>query len=268
MFVACVPAHACYFSIYEFSKERLGANQPGHHPLAAAVSGMTAGLAHDSIMTPMDTVKQRLQLGYYNGIRHCMQKIVASEGVGALYVALPTTLIMNLPFSAIMVTSNESLKKMMMTPGSWGESNTTLSYLTAASLSGAIAAAATTPLDMIKTRLQTQHMTGTSVPPTPHHTPRTTPNERPWNTSAATRMSCTNKFAGYQLRSTMTSASPSPDGRRLTGIYDAVRTIYMERGIRGFYRGFIPRIVVTTPSVAISWTAYESVKKILIANNI
>ena len=32
---------------------------------------MVATLAHDSIMTPMDTVKQRLQLGYYRNIPHC-----------------------------------------------------------------------------------------------------------------------------------------------------------------------------------------------------
>ena len=42
VFWGCVPAHAMYFSVYEQSKERFGANNPGHHPLAAAASGATA----------------------------------------------------------------------------------------------------------------------------------------------------------------------------------------------------------------------------------
>eukprot|EP00618_Florenciella_parvula_P006589 CAMPEP_0119505560 /NCGR_PEP_ID=MMETSP1344-20130328/26065_1 /TAXON_ID=236787 /ORGANISM="Florenciella parvula, Strain CCMP2471" /LENGTH=267 /DNA_ID=CAMNT_0007542027 /DNA_START=215 /DNA_END=1014 /DNA_ORIENTATION=- len=155
MFMACIPSHAAYFSLYEYSKAKLGANQPGHHPLAAATSGVVSTLAHDSIMTPMDTVKQRLQLGYYRGIRHCVMHMARHEGFSAFYVALPTTLLMNLPFGAIMVTSNESLKTLLTGPS--GERDI-FTYLAAGSGAGAIAAAATTPLDMIKTRLQTQHM--------------------------------------------------------------------------------------------------------------
>ena len=53
--------------------------QPGHHPLAAAASGVLATLAHDAIMTPMDTIKQRLQLGYYTGMRHCATAMLKTE---------------------------------------------------------------------------------------------------------------------------------------------------------------------------------------------
>jgi hypothetical protein len=41
-----------------------------------------AAVTHDSIMTPFDTVKQRMQLGYYNNIVHCVKNIVKYEGRG------------------------------------------------------------------------------------------------------------------------------------------------------------------------------------------
>ena len=54
--------------MYEISKEKFGANLQGHHPFAAAASGACATVAHDLFMTPLDVIKQRLQLGCHNGV--------------------------------------------------------------------------------------------------------------------------------------------------------------------------------------------------------
>lgn len=48
--------------MYESVKERLGANEEGHHPAAAAAAGASATLASDALMTPCDVIKQRLQV--------------------------------------------------------------------------------------------------------------------------------------------------------------------------------------------------------------
>ncbi len=48
--------------LLEQSRKLLGADAPGHHPLENAASGIVATLTGDSILTPMDTVKQRLQV--------------------------------------------------------------------------------------------------------------------------------------------------------------------------------------------------------------
>ena len=56
------PSHALYFAAYEASKQKLGGNQPGHHVLATSVSGVVATFVNDTIMTPLDVVKQRLQV--------------------------------------------------------------------------------------------------------------------------------------------------------------------------------------------------------------
>ena len=47
---------------------------------------------------------------------------------------------------------------------------------------------------------------------------------------------------------------------RYTGFVDAARQIMKEEGLRGFFRGILPRLFVHTPSVAVSWTTYEAVK--------
>lgn len=63
-----------------YEQDRFGVNQPGHHPAGAAVAGAAATVFHDAIMTPMDVVKQRLQLGYHKGMLDCIMTIRRTEG--------------------------------------------------------------------------------------------------------------------------------------------------------------------------------------------
>ena len=50
---------------------------------------------------------------------------------------------------------------------------------------------------------------------------------------------------------------------KLSGLVDALKTIAKEDGWRGFFRGIGPRATVHTASVAISWGAYETMKRAL-----
>lgn len=150
--VGCVPSHAAYFSSYEAAKAALGVNEPGHHPLAAAATGALATTLHDAVLTPMDLVKQRLQLGYYGGVLDCVRSIAREEGVAALWRSYPTTMLMNVPYAAAVVASNESFKTLLL-PLLGRDSMVT--YMLAGAGAGAIAGAVTCPLDVVKTRLQT-----------------------------------------------------------------------------------------------------------------
>ncbi|CAN0430702.1 unnamed protein product, partial [Ectocarpus sp. 8 AP-2014] len=160
MFTGCVPAHALYFSVLEYCKDRLGVNQPGHQPAGAAVAGAAATVFHDAVMTPMDVVKQRLQLGYHKGMLDCVLTIQRTEGTQAFYRSFPTTLFMNIPYGCVMVAVNESLKRVMRPAGDYD----TKTFLLAGSGAGAVAAVATNPLDVVKTRLQTQAFRGAAAP--------------------------------------------------------------------------------------------------------
>ena len=72
MTTGCIPAHALYFSSYEFTKAKLstpvvnpntGASHLHLGTIGASVAGAVSTFFHDLVMTPMDTIKQRMQLG-------------------------------------------------------------------------------------------------------------------------------------------------------------------------------------------------------------
>lgn len=234
MFVGCIPAHALYFSSYEGIKSiyldhnhkhdnnincgnNNSANGGGnvessqqHHvgidtlsPLQAMVAGGVATLLHDFIMTPMDTMKQRMQLGHYTNLRDAFCSIVwgdrqqqlvgggsSSSGVGGgaknkfqegvrmggegwkgLYRSFPITVMTNVPYGMIMMTTNEWLRAVLE-DGIYGfhehhyEDEKPFHFVTillSGMGAGTVASAITAPLDRVKTRLQTQRM-GMMIP--------------------------------------------------------------------------------------------------------
>jgi solute carrier family 25 iron transporter 28/37 len=226
MFLGCIPAHALYFSSYEIIKsiclttDQVGGgsimtlNHANHHhtggggqdenanthvghdtlsPTQAMLAGTVATLLHDFVMTPMDTMKQRLQLGHYNGLHHAFISIVKGdvvagvpgEGWGGLYRSFPVTVMTNVPYGMIMMTTNEWLRGVLE-DGLYGSSRRTnnnndivdnddggggggggtrggggfhfVTILLSGMGAGTVASALTAPLDRVKTRLQTQRM--------------------------------------------------------------------------------------------------------------
>lgn len=136
-------------------KIALGADrQDQHQPLKAGLCGATAATAHDFFMNPFDVIKQRMQLGYYQSTFHCMKTILRTEGASAFYVSFPTTLMTNIPHGCLVVAANESARTILNPSGKYSVT----SSLIAGSIAGGFAAACTTPLDVIKTRLQTQDL--------------------------------------------------------------------------------------------------------------
>ena len=65
----------------------------------------------------MDLIKQRMQLGFYDSMSTGVRTVLQTEGFRALYVSLPTTLLMNIPYASVMVSTNESLKKFFNPEG-------------------------------------------------------------------------------------------------------------------------------------------------------
>lgn len=105
-------------------------------------------------MNPFDVIKQRMQVhgSIYRSMSQCAKSVFQNEGLRAFYVSYPTTLCMTVPFTALQFTAYESLTKVMQRRPGYDP----LTHCTAGGLAGGIAAAATTPLDVIKTLLQTR----------------------------------------------------------------------------------------------------------------
>lgn len=52
-----MPAHACYFSVYEQTKLILGIDNEELHPILFGLTGAISTFFHDIIMTPLDGIK-------------------------------------------------------------------------------------------------------------------------------------------------------------------------------------------------------------------
>jgi solute carrier family 25 (mitochondrial iron transporter), member 28/37 len=219
--VGCVPAHALYFSFYEAVKHYGKRPDGTTSPLWGALAGAAAVLGHDSIMSPLDTIKQRLQLGHYSGMRQAVSEMYLKEnGLLAFYRSFPITLVTNIPYGMVMVGSNEFVKDRLQPSDQYGAAPSLAVCLAASSFSGMVAAATTTPLDRIKTVLQTQQLT-----------------------SACTLGECP-RIAVDKL-----------------SLRQAIEMIVKQEGLPGFFKGMAPRVASHTPAVAISWTTYETAKQ-------
>ncbi|EEH09139.1 mitochondrial RNA splicing protein [Histoplasma capsulatum G186AR] len=149
------PAHAVYFGTYEVVKELAGGNVGnGHHPFAAGLSGACATITSDALMNPFDVIKQRMQVhgSAHKTMIQCARTVYRSEGIRAFYVSYPTTLCMTIPFTATQFIAYESISKVMNP----SKAHDPFTHCIAGGLAGAVAAAITTPLDVIKTVLQTR----------------------------------------------------------------------------------------------------------------
>lgn len=103
---------------------------------------------------PCSVVKQRMQMynSPYRGVLDCMRCVWQREGVLAFYRSYTTQLTMNVPFQALHFMTYEYLQELLNPQRQYNPS----SHMVSGALAGAIAAAATTPLDVCKTLLNTQ----------------------------------------------------------------------------------------------------------------
>jgi solute carrier family 25 (mitochondrial iron transporter), member 28/37 len=227
--IGCIPAHALYFSSYELVKAASSTTtRDGHTHVSAtglSLAGAAAVVSHDIIMTPLDTMKQRMQLGHYNGSTQiALRSILQTEGLGALYRSFFFTVASNIPYGMVMVSVHERAKEAWMHP----DVPVWQTVLAASSLGGFCASAVTAPLDRIKTALQTQQLTPAC------------------RLGIAAAANCQLLLPPHQSWSA------------------AAGHILRTEGVAGFFRGVVPRVLSHTPAVAISWTTYETAKHYLL----
>ncbi|KAH9321327.1 hypothetical protein KI387_015966, partial [Taxus chinensis] len=180
---------ATYFGVIESTKKWLEKNNPaleGHwtHFIAGGV-GDTLG---SFIYVPCEVVKQRMQVQgtrgswystiskdkasslksganmyeYYSGIFQAGTSIWKQEGLRGLYEGYWSTLARDVPFAGLMVMLYEALKdtveygkRRWALDARW-QDQISFEGLILGGVSGGVSAYMTTPLDVIKTRLQVQ----------------------------------------------------------------------------------------------------------------
>ncbi|KAG6444261.1 mitoferrin isoform X2 [Manduca sexta] len=149
------PAHACFFATYEHCKMTLShLTRHRHDHITHGLSGCLASLMHDAVSNPAEVVKQRLQMlnSPYRGVWECARHVYRTEGARAFYRSYGTQVAMNVPFQALHFVTYEWCQSIINPARKYDPRAHALSGAAA----GALAAAATTPLDVCKTVLNTQ----------------------------------------------------------------------------------------------------------------
>ncbi|KAL3024872.1 hypothetical protein AAZX31_04G148900 [Glycine max] len=148
--------------------------------------------------------------GYYTGMLHAGCSIWKAQGLKGLYAGYLSTLARDVPFAGLMVVFYEALKdakdyveQRWISSPNWHVNNS-VEGLVLGGLAGGLSAYLTTPLDVVKTRLQVQGST-----------------------------------------------------LRYNGWLDAIHNIWATEGMKGMFRGSVPRITWYIPASALTFMAVE-----------
>ena len=235
--------------------------------------GLVADLAAAPVYVPSEVLKTRLQLqGRYNNpyfnsgfnyrsTMHAARTIVRTEGFSALFYGYKATLWRDLPFSALQFAFYEEERGLAKRYMGSNDIGLPLEILTAAT-AGGMAGVITTPLDVVKTRIQTQHNPTASSPasaPTSTLSPSST-SKHSTSTTAA-------KTASTQHRPISTS-SPSTTLRAhgavtldTSSVARGLKMIYQSEGLWGCFRGVGPRGVWTSVQSGTMLVMYQTLLK-------
>ncbi|KAF9354476.1 hypothetical protein BGX34_011005 [Mortierella sp. NVP85] len=163
-----LPGTTLYFGTYEYTKRTLTA--AGCPDTIAHLAGGSLGdFCASFIYVPSEVLKTRMQLqgrynnpsfvsGYnYKNTWHALQMIIKHDGASALYQGYRATLMRDVPFSALQFAFYEKLK---VEAKIWearpdGQMSPPVEIACGA-IAGGMAGFLTTPLDVMKTLLQTQ----------------------------------------------------------------------------------------------------------------
>lgn len=217
-----------------------------------------ADLVASVLYVPSEVLKTRLQLQgrynnpfFYSGYNYkstwdAARTIAKTEGVSALYSGYKATIVRDLPFSALQFAIYEQSRKLAARAVGGPDIGFGLEVLTAVS-AGGIAGAMTCPLDVVKTRTQTQ-ITFDS-----HE-----------QSSQAAKLEKVAKAAKGQARAIHTNVRTVPTTvptLDTSSVITGLKMIYKTEGVAGWFRGVGPRFVWTSVQSGTMLVMYQYLLK-------
>ncbi|CAI5524863.1 unnamed protein product [Closterium sp. Naga37s-1] len=202
-------------------------------PVAAALGNITSS----AILVPKEVIKQRMQAGAAGSVWQVLQQTVAGEGVAGLYSGYTAALLRNLPTNVLNFSTFEYLKMAILHV----KHSTTLrphESMAAGAVAGALSAALTTPLDVVKTRLMTQARVAVAAAGT--------------TGAKAEAAAKAQAAAAYTYK----------------GVASTLRRVCEEEGVLGLTRGMTPRILYNAAFSAIGFLAFETARSVLLQAHI
>jgi hypothetical protein len=192
--------------------------------------------------------------GYnYKSTWDAARTIARTEGFGALYSGYKATIVRDLPFSALQFAFYEQERRLAQELKGTSDIGWTLEILTAVS-AGGMAGVMTCPLDVVKTRTQTQ------VTPDPSKTSQAGRMEKQALKNAP------KKHGKPTTQTRLLHSGPRTVPHHATtldtsSVIEGLRMIYKTEGVAGMFRGVGPRFVWTSVQSGTMLVLYQYLLK-------
>lgn len=233
-----VPNTVLYFITYDELSTYLGS--VSESSFVAAFAGASARIVASVTTAPLELIRTRqaARVGAAEpaiGMLAEFKTMIRRDGFFSLYKGLSPTLFRDVPFSAIYWLSIERLRKI------WRDSKGDIEIsawqqggqaLVNGSISGMIAAACTTPLDVVKTLRQVESRSAKVEP----------------------------AFGGHQGA---VIYNMKANGHHATGTFPIMQSIVKNEGFSGLWRGNQARMIKVAPACAVMIASYELGKRFL-----
>jgi len=158
--VGAAASHGVRTGTYEFSRQVIGTVSPNcPDALNQSISSGLGTALGTALRIPCEVLKQRVQAGRDPNARAALASATKGKGVRGLFTGTSATLAREVPFYVFGMVAYEQLKNhakgaLQRDLGPW-------ETILVGAISGAAAAIATTPADVLKTRMMTGAAVGT-----------------------------------------------------------------------------------------------------------
>jgi solute carrier family 25, member 39/40 len=254
-----VPNTIIYFYSYEELSARLLEEYPTE-PMVPAIAGASARFVASLSTAPFELLRTRqaARVGVFVasntnnvGMVGEFRSMIRSDGVSSLFRGVWPTLLRDVPFSAVYWVCIESMRDSWKRQRNENTAESNVSPWQQAGealingfVSGTIAAAVTTPLDVLKTRSQVEVSQSTL------------------SSSVAAEASLCDHGGSLAYHPPKSSASVRPSSS--ISMLTMARGIVEEEGVAGLWRGNIARMMKVAPACAIMISSYEVGKRVMI----
>ncbi|RLV92002.1 putative mitochondrial carrier [Spathaspora sp. JA1] len=163
-----LPSTAAFFGTYEYTKRKMINEFHINETVSYFIAGVLGDLASSVFYVPSEVLKTRLQLqgkynnpltkecGYnYRGLTNAITTIAKTEGIKTFAFGYKETLFRDLPFSALQFAFYEKFRQLAIYYNNSSNDLPISAELLTGAAAGGLAGTLTTPLDVIKTRIQT-----------------------------------------------------------------------------------------------------------------
>ncbi|CAB9514291.1 adenosylmethionine carrier 1, chloroplastic/mitochondrial [Seminavis robusta] len=170
--LGAIPSSALYFGAYEsmktvltryFPQDERSTNNFSNRLLVHSLAAMSGNILSSAVFVPKELIKQQLQFRQSGNVVGVVMDILATKGLGGLYVGYKATLIRNIPTAVLRFSLYEEFRYRWYTQeqlqkgkkGKTQQQGVSPKFFLAGAAAGVLASGLMTPVDVLKTRLAT-----------------------------------------------------------------------------------------------------------------